>query len=136
MIRFCDRRILCSSKFRMSMSTRKAKPLLSAEIASTSQLVNYGVATETLMEDLLNRAFARTRQDLYLEKRLALQTREQLKTMMSKVIAFVKLQIYRTADSNILWKEEDVERIANTFAKKDEVRCPLITTRFDDLNRS
>ncbi|XP_064650622.1 uncharacterized protein LOC135502065 isoform X3 [Lineus longissimus] len=119
MIKFCGRRILCHPQFRLFLATNLPKPKLSPDVASTTEVVNYGTSAETLMDDLLTRSFARIRRELYLERRLALQTAQEVKALLVQVIAFIKLQIYKNVDSKVLWNEQDVETIANSIAKKD-----------------
>ncbi|XP_053409232.1 uncharacterized protein LOC123561373 isoform X4 [Mercenaria mercenaria] len=82
MIKFCGRRILCHEDFRFYLSSPLPKPKFNPEIASTTTIINFGVSHDTLTEDLLTRAFARTRPDLYKERILALKNVEvQTKTL-------------------------------------------------------
>ena len=82
MIRFCGRRILCHQDFRFYLSTPLPKPKFNSGIASTTTIINFGVSHDTLTEDLLSRAFARIRPDLYKERVLALKNIElQKKTL-------------------------------------------------------
>lgn len=82
MIKFCGRRILCHQDFRFYLSTPLPKPKFNPEIASTTTIINFGVSHDTLTEDLLTRAFARIRPDLYKERILALKNVEvQKKTL-------------------------------------------------------
>ena len=62
MIKFCGRRILCHPDFRVYLSVPRAKPNLSPSTASNTTLVNFGSSSQTLVDDLLIRAFARIRQ--------------------------------------------------------------------------
>ena len=83
MIRFCGRRILCHQDFRFYLSTQLPKPKFNSGIASTTTIINFGVSHDTLTEDLLSRAFARIRPDLYKERILALKNIEvQKKTLL------------------------------------------------------
>eukprot|EP00105_Crassostrea_gigas_P044993 XP_019929141.1 PREDICTED: dynein beta chain, ciliary isoform X4 [Crassostrea gigas] len=68
MIKFCGRRVLCQPDFRFYLSTPLAKPRFNPEVASTTTLINFGVSHDTLTEDLLTRAFARMRPELYQER--------------------------------------------------------------------
>ena len=82
MIRFCGRRILCHQDFRFYLSTPLPKPKFNSGIASTTTIINFGVSHDTLTEDLLARAFARIRPDLYKERILGLKNIEiQKKTL-------------------------------------------------------
>ncbi|XP_052258855.1 uncharacterized protein LOC127863384 isoform X2 [Dreissena polymorpha] len=76
MIKFCGRRILCHQDFRFYLSTPLPKPKFNPEIASTTTIINFGVSHDTLTEDLLSRAFARIRPDLYKERILGLRNVE------------------------------------------------------------
>ena len=71
-IKHAGRKILCHPAFKLFLQTKIAKPHFSATVASTTTLVNYGTSNETLVDDLLSRAFARLRPELYKERRLAL----------------------------------------------------------------
>ena len=74
LIKHAGRKILCHPRFKLFMATTLPKPRFSPVIASTTTLVNFGVSNETLVDDLLMRAFARIRPELYKERRLALKS--------------------------------------------------------------
>ena len=65
MVKYCGRRILCNPTFRLYMVSPLAKPAFSPHIASVTTLINYGCSNENIIDDLLLRAFARLRPDLY-----------------------------------------------------------------------
>ncbi len=69
MIRYCGRRFLCHHGFRLFLSSSLPQPTISSAMASMTTLINYDSATETLTEELTNRAFACLRPELYNERR-------------------------------------------------------------------
>ena len=73
LIKHAGRKILCHPNFKLYLQTKIAKPNFSPTIASSTTLVNYGSSNETLVDDLLMRAYARVRPELYKERRLALR---------------------------------------------------------------
>lgn len=74
MIKYCGRRILCNQDFRLYMATSNPKPAFTSTVASTTTLINYTTSNETLVDDLLIRAFARIRPELYTDRRLGLKS--------------------------------------------------------------
>ena len=93
MIRFCGRRVLCHQDFRFYLSTPLPKPRFNPEVASTTTLINYGVSHDTLTEDLLTRAFARIRPELYKEKRIALRNMQLQKDTLLRLSDIVKEKV-------------------------------------------
>lgn len=90
MIMFCGRRILCHQNFRFYLSTPLPKPKFDPDIASTTCLLNFGVSHDTLIEDLLMRAFARIRPELYRERVIALRNLQLMKDTLYRLSETVK----------------------------------------------
>ncbi|XP_043910785.1 dynein beta chain, flagellar outer arm-like [Protopterus annectens] len=64
---FNGRRLICSNKFRMHLASSSILPQFSAEISSRTTFINCSPSEESLLEQLLNRAFASRQPELYLE---------------------------------------------------------------------
>lgn len=93
MIKFCGRRVLCQPDFRFYLSTPLAKPRFNPEVASTTTLINFGVSHDTLTEDLLTRAFARMRPELYQERCKTLKNLQLQKDTLLYLSEIVKSHV-------------------------------------------
>ncbi|KAJ8316217.1 hypothetical protein KUTeg_006231 [Tegillarca granosa] len=63
------------------------------EIASSTTLINFGVSHDTLTEDLLSRAFARIRPELYKERNIALRNMQLQKDTLLRLSDIVKEKV-------------------------------------------
>ena len=113
MILFCGRRTLCHQDFRFYLSTRLPKPRFSASIAATTTLINFGVSTDTLIEDLLSRTFARIRPDLYRERITALRNLQLLKDTLFQFSQVLKSRVLATGQQVILNSPKSLQFITN-----------------------
>ncbi|XP_023931015.1 dynein beta chain, ciliary-like [Lingula anatina] len=126
MIRFCGRRILCHPDFRLNLATRSHKPQFSPHVASRTTLINYGMSGETLVEDLLSRAFARVRPELYKERKLALKNIHRQKEVLDRIMEYSKRDMLGHGDS---WDEREVEFISDAQQKKTQMAQKLHETQ-------
>lgn len=65
LVKYCGRRILCQPSFSLFLASRDARPNFSSYIASVTTLINYGCSNESVVDDLLHRAFVHLRPELY-----------------------------------------------------------------------
>ena len=101
MIRFCGRRVLCQPDFRLFLSTPLPKPHFNPDIASTTSMINFGVSHDTLTEDLLTRAFARIRPELYQERAKALRNMQLEKDTLLRLSEIVKLHVLANQEAMV-----------------------------------
>ena len=125
MIKFCGRRILCHEDFRFYLSTPLPKPKFNPEIASTTTIINFGVSHDTLTEDLLTRAFARTRPDLYKERILALKNVEVQKKTLHHLSVTVRDKVLTNQEA-IMGSAKAVKFITDFTNAKVEVNISEI----------
>ncbi len=127
MIKYCGRRILCHEDFRLYLATPMSHPKFSSIVASSTTLINYSSSNETLVDDLLTRAFARVRPDLYVERRLALKNVYQLTNIVLQIqeMSGEKLDMEEARSRKEVLPEKNVEFIAQLTTKKNLVRLNL-----------
>ena len=113
MILFCGRRTLCHQDFRFYLSTKLPKPSFSASIAATTTLVNFGVSTDTLIEDLLSRTFARIRPELHHERITALRNLQLLKDTLFHLSQVLKSRVLSSGHQVILNSPKSLQFITN-----------------------
>ncbi|CAH1797693.1 unnamed protein product [Owenia fusiformis] len=136
MIIYCGRRSLCHPTFHLYMSTDLPKPKYSATVACTTTLVNYGISTEAMVDDLLARAFTRVRPELYRERRLALKGISQDQELLIQIADDQKQDVNReTSLSNkkhdmvVFFNEEDVNNISSGMQAKVKMAGRLRDTQ-------
>lgn len=126
MIRFCGRRVLCHQDFRFYLSTPLPKPRFNPEVASTTSMINYGVSHDTLTEDLLTRAFARMRPELYKEKRVALRNMQLQKDTLLRLSDIVKEKVLTNQEA-MLGSAKALTFITDITNAKIEVRSKFMS---------
>lgn len=83
-ISFCGRQISCHPEFRLYLATSLSLPHFNPRTASSVTLINCAPSHEMLTEDLLSRAFASIRPDLYQERKHALKNLQLQKDALYK----------------------------------------------------
>ncbi|KAK6172547.1 hypothetical protein SNE40_016179 [Patella caerulea] len=129
MIMFCGRRTLCHQGFRFYMSTPIPKPLFNPEIASTTTMINFGASHDTLTEDLLTRAFARVRTDLYKERRKALKNLQLQKETLYNLSNTVKDRVLSSGQKAIISSPKALQFITDLTEAKLELAQQLSQTQ-------
>ena len=122
MIMFCGRRTLCHKDFRFYLSTPLSSPKFNPEIASTTTLINYGVSFDTLTEDLLTRAFARVRPELYRERMMALSNMQLMKDTLYQLSDTVKDLVLSKGHEVSLSNAKTLQFVTDLTDAKVEVR--------------
>ena len=139
MVRYCGRRILCHPDFRLYLSTTIPKPSLSPRIASETVLVNYGVSNETLVDDLLQRSFARMQPQLFGERQLALSNFAECNETMTSMMEIMGNNLQKKIQAKSgpadveqkgkekanLIEEKEVEGISDLTSKRLQVQKNL-----------
>ncbi|XP_056010102.1 uncharacterized protein LOC125667097 [Ostrea edulis] len=128
MIKFCGRRVLCQPDFRFYLSTPLAKPRFNPEVASTTTLINFGVSHDTLTEDLLTRAFARMRPELYQERCRALKNLQLEKDTLLHLSEIVKSHVLSN-QAGILGSAKALKYITDMTNAKIELANRLNDTQ-------
>ncbi|KAK3108743.1 hypothetical protein FSP39_014630 [Pinctada imbricata] len=137
MIRFCGRRVLCHPDFHLFLSTPLPKPHFNPDIASTTSMINFGVSHDTLTEDLLTRAFARIRPELYQERAKALRNMQLEKDTLMRLSEIVKLNVLGNQEA-MVGNSKTLKFITDITNVKMELATRLSDTRnllndLDDL---
>ena len=88
-------------------------------------MINFGTSNETLVDDLLTRAFARVRPDLYVERRMALKNVFTLRNVLIQIQQKSFEQLRATGDASKrsdVFGQMDVDMIASLVDMKYQVR--------------
>nr|XP_022320176.1 dynein beta chain, flagellar outer arm-like isoform X6 [Crassostrea virginica] len=128
MIKFCGRRVLCQPDFRFYLSTPLSKPRFNPEVASTTTLINFGVSHDTLTEDLLTRAFARMRPELYQERCKTLKNLQLQKDTLLYLSEIVKSHVLSN-QAGILGSPKALKYITDMTNAKMELANRLNDTQ-------
>lgn len=134
MIKFCGRRILCHEDFRFYLSTPLPKPKFNPEIASTTTIINFGVSHDTLTEDLLTRAFAKIRPDLYKERILGLKNVEIQQKTLHHLSVTVRDKVLTNQEA-IMGSAKAVKFITDFTNAKVEVCVGNFLNKLNDFAR-
>ncbi|XP_071095883.1 uncharacterized protein [Haliotis cracherodii] len=135
MIMFCGRRILCHQNFRFYLSTPLPKPKFDPDIASTTCLLNFGISHDTLIEDLLMRAFARIRPELYRERVIALRNLQLMKDTLYRLSETVKERVLAGGQEAMISSPKALQFITDLTEAKMKLARKLADTQslLDDL---
>nr|XP_006816782.1 PREDICTED: dynein heavy chain 17, axonemal-like [Saccoglossus kowalevskii] len=121
MIRYSSRRLLCHDGFRLFMSTQNGNAVFNPEVSSTSTLVGYTTSSETIQDELLTRAFARVRPELYMERKKVLKAIQQHRSTLTEL---EKLLIEKLSGDKVdIWQQ--TELVSSIVDAKDEVAAQL-----------
>ena len=130
LIRFVGRRVMCQKDFRLFLSTSEGNPQFSSFVSSLTTLISYATSNETLVDDLLMRAFAKLRPELYNERRQALTNihtcTKVLRDIQNKHQDHMALQNAEKSKALMKLSDEDVHSIGLLMQKKMEVNYTLI----------
>nr|XP_039248070.1 LOW QUALITY PROTEIN: dynein beta chain, ciliary-like [Styela clava] len=118
-IRWVGRRLVCPDSFRLCMSTAQPASMLHPNIIAASQLISYIPSTETLQEDLLNRALCRVRPELFRERKLIMHAIRQHRRTLSQLDDILNGKLISEVESRQI--ENSTKFISSVVEMKTQV---------------